>query len=1205
MSFSIPPDDLIFGEAETDKADDEKSVSIKPITPKSDRKTGAGWIPGKDGASGPAKDASDSLPAPPPGLFSPGADPVLGAPPSLGGIALPTPPTGLGAAAGAPPPPPPPPKFNWAAPQAPPPPPNSPAGAGGAPGLILPDLNDNKPPPPGLPPSFPAPPPGLAGLGTATADNAPLPPLDSFQSPPEGFADQLPNVLDLTGSGATSPRTPLSKRPPARGRIHSELHLGDVAKTSPGSPAASTPTASSADSPAASTPTPTSSSSGSPAATTPTSSSAGPPAASKPSASFTDLPAGFGMPYVPPNPALAQKSAPAATPPTQPVTPTPVPKPAAPALPMPSPPPVMPAPSPSEPARVKPEPVAQTPFEPKPIEAKPAEQKPAEPKAAEAIPVESKLVDQKPATSQPAPSPAKPALSLPAKPFTPPKSAPAAEPMRPANAQSANKLTSSRDDKALPKPKSFGQLTSKKGPGDSQVSRTQDIKAPKQPGSYFTKIGEDDTDLPVRPPQTPATPRFPFPDDSMPAMQAVNEMPSWEPGQNAPGFDNLPPDDWQLDDDESIEIKSDIGTYNDGSPPSVSHTDHGDSSEFAPGASEFAAAPAADEHPAESNYDSFKSQDSSPFSGYGSETASDYHDSSQSGTATESSENVTEAGDYAADSSRYADEQPHLKLVEQSSRDSERSVPNSKQFREACLASSTADSAMGNENYKIALPLFKKAYKLFKKASATDSQEFGNCLHKLGDCFYHEEEFQEALDHYEEFVTWAATRGDRPDALTIVVNLKRARTFQKLDRLPECEQSFDTTVKMANQFLPVSHPLFAVVYNSYIAMMQLAGTDSERIKQVEEQFAERMMTSSRTVTIPQDLQEELSAWTDVEQADLDRLERQRQLRLSRQMFQKEPSKSGQLAYSIKHSGIWRTLAITAGTLVLAGGVLLAVIGGMAVMDTGDKKNSKAVDPALAPLVGKTYTSADGLKTVLIEEDGKAKITFGGTNVQMAAKAGPPKEGLAEDIRKMAFGKTSYILEQVEDGLKDQDGTILYEPDNKNLKIPKEMERIADLANYYFSRHQSKYPKKRKSISDMGADVRWENPIGKSVKPLLKAHEFEKYDGEEELTKMLEKYKTGQTVFPQDGKPDVPPGLIECLSLMPFDEYDTEDSVAFIVRSYDSNGKFLTSSLPGQVFVVCQKNGIKFPVIKPELVKSPIKDASKTSLHIKLLPTQSK
>ncbi len=735
-------------------------------------------------------------------------------------------------------------------------------------------------------------------------------------------------------------------------------------------------------------------------------------------------------------------------------------------------------------------------------------------------------------------------------------------------------------------------MVAKKPGGSDPPSRAADGKAPKQPGNFFTKIGENDEDLPPPRPVTPPRPRFP--DESIPAMQPVSETPTWKnESEQRIEFDNLPSEDWELDnaDIEEAPAKG-LDQSIDSVMPSPAIPDPQPSTGFAQVMEE----PSGPMTP-EAAYEPFKQAEYSPFS-QNEETATGETDSNNESYA---QPEESEAARFTPSFSAEEPERPSTRLIEHNDREPERVVPDSKQFREACLASSTADSAMGNENYKVALPLFKKSYKLFKKAAATDSQEFGNCLHKLADCFYHEEEFQEALEHYEEFVGWAASRNDRPDALTIVVNLKRARTFQKLDRLSECEQAFDTTVKMANQFLPVSHPLFAVVYNSYIAMLQLAGTPQERIKQIEEQFAERMMTSSRTVAIPQDLQAELSAWTEVEQADLDRLERNRQLRLSRQMFQKETSKSGQLVHSITHSGIWRTLAIVAVTLMAVGVLSLAVIGFVAFTDQGDKKASKNVDPALAAIVGTTYTSADGLKSVVVDEAGNATLKFGNDSIKLAAKPGLPKEGFGEDIRKMIFGKTAYVLEQVKDGLKDPDGTILYEPANQNLRIPKEMDQIAELANFYFSRHQNKYPKKRKAIAEMGPDVRWENPLGMAMKPLLKTHEFEKYDGDIAFTGMLEKYRTGKRLFEQDGRTDVTAGLVECLSLMPFDEYDTEDSVAFMVRAYDSNGKFLTSSRPGETYVVCQKNGIKYPVLKPEDLKSPIKNAEKTTLHIKLLP----
>lgn len=746
--------------------------------------------------------------------------------------------------------------------------------------------------------------------------------------------------------------------------------------------------------------------------------------------------------------------------------------------------------------------------------------------------------------------------------------------------------------------------------------------------NIFTVIGENDT---VSPPEPK---RVPFPDDSiMPGTGMKAEPPSWQSSQSSgtyrsgitpespttpqTSFDNLPSDDWKLD--ELDQRSTDAGNQLDRKPPSAPS-----------GASPFAPQAVADHQTSsfsstgENNEERrvipfpdesavfIPPQGLSPLgipgsaAGFGeSQTTEGIQNFEATGTTDFSFNHQPTFDEATSNKFEQQAEQPAPKLVEREPTE-DRPVPNSKQFREACLASSTADSAMANDNYKVAMPLYKKAHKQFKKANATDSQEFGNCLHKLADCYYHTEEYEEALGHYEEFIDWSKQRSTQPDVLTVVVNLKRARTFQKLDRLEDCDRAFYETVTMANRALPVSHPLFSVVYNSYISMLRFSGNSADKLKQMEDQFAERMMTSSRTVAIPEDLQEELSAWTDLEKADQERLERNRQLKLSRSMFQNERSRRGQVVHSITGSGVFKTIVIVVVSLLLIGSITVMGFGAYMLLDQSSEKSTQPkdlVDPALGAYVDKVYKSADGLKSLTIKKDGTATFAFGNDSATFAAASGAPKEGLAEDVRKMMFGKSNYVVEEVQEGFRDQDGTILYAEDSRNLRITTDMQNIADLANYYYSRHQSQYPKKRKDFSDMGPDVKWENPLGQSIKPIIKAHEFEKYDGDVAFSETLDKYRKGKKIFEQDGKTGAPPGLIECLSIVPFDEYHTEDGVSFMVRAYDSNGKFLTSSLPGEIFVVCQKNGIKHTVVKPEDIKSPVKDSSKTTAYFKLMSSK--
>lgn len=744
--------------------------------------------------------------------------------------------------------------------------------------------------------------------------------------------------------------------------------------------------------------------------------------------------------------------------------------------------------------------------------------------------------------------------------------------------------------------------------------------------NIFTVIGENDS---VTPPEPK---RVPFPDDSiMPGTGMQAEPPSWQnpqgsgtfrsgitpesPSTPQTGFDNLPNDDWRLDelDQRGKQVRgpggqpgpaknSEQSSASPFAPPGVASNDYQTSPFATPGETpeeKRAVIPFPDESAV-----FVPPQGAAPLGTPGSASAINNFSEPEH---VQEFERAPERDSESANDTSYQfgleqEDKSAQKLVEREPVE-EKSAPSSKQFREACLASSTADSAMANDNYKVAMPLYKKAHKQFKKANATDSQEFGNCLHKLADCYYHTEEYEEALGHYEEFIDWSKQRSTQPDVLTVVVNLKRARTFQKLDRLDDCDRAFYETVSMANRALPVSHPLFTVVYNSYISMLRFSGNSADKLKQMEDQFAERMMTSSRTVAIPEDLQEELSAWTDLEKADQERLERNRQLKLSRHMFQNERSRPGQVVHSITGSGAFKTIVIVVVSLLLIGSITVMGFGAYMLLDQSSDKPAQTkelIDPALGAYVDKVYKSADGLKSLTIKKDGTATFAFGNDSTTLAAASGAPKEGLAEDFRKMVFSKNNYIVEEVQEGFRDQDGTVLYNEDSRNLRITTDMQNIADLANYYYSRHQSQYPKKRKDFSEMGPDVKWENPLGQSIKPIIKAHEFEKYDGDVAFSETLDKYRKGKKIFEQDGKTGAPPGLIECLSIVPFDEYHTEDGVSFMVRAYDSNGKFLTSSLPGEVFVVCQKNGIKHIVVKAEDIKTPIKDSSKTTAYFKLM-----
>ncbi len=522
---------------------------------------------------------------------------------------------------------------------------------------------------------------------------------------------------------------------------------------------------------------------------------------------------------------------------------------------------------------------------------------------------------------------------------------------------------------------------------------------------------------------------------------------------------------------------------------------------------------------------------------------------------------------------------------------------DNKHFREACLAFSTAESALENDNFKVALPLLEKAHRLFIKGGARHRPEFGLCLQRLADSLFHENQDKEALDRYQDFLDWDQRRDPAPNAGRIVVLLKLAKTYQRLEEYDEAEATFDRAVTNVNQALAVTHPLFSVVYNTYIAFLSLLDTQPDKLERIKRELADKLMTASSTVAIPDDLKQELSAWTEPE-AMKRRSERQRQLRLTKQMFQNEKSETEMMVGRFKHAGGFKSLLGTLVAVLLVGSFGVLVFCCAQLFEKQGTTSGATIDNRLAQYVDKQFASADGLRKMVLTSDGSANLTFGDQNLVMPVKVGPPKQGIYEDLQHLLGNKSDYILEQSKDCFKESDETVLYAPDAREMKIVEVMKQVAELANFYYSRNQ-RYPKKRSDMTEMSPEITIDNPLG-GQKPQVKTFEYDKEDGDVAFSETLAKYAAGKPFFEPDGKPGIPPGLVECLSVVPFDASGNDDCRAFLLRAYDSNGRFITSGVPGRCFVLAFKNGVQASTSKPEELKVPIQNQAKTTVYLNLI-----
>lgn len=520
-------------------------------------------------------------------------------------------------------------------------------------------------------------------------------------------------------------------------------------------------------------------------------------------------------------------------------------------------------------------------------------------------------------------------------------------------------------------------------------------------------------------------------------------------------------------------------------------------------------------------------------------------------------------------------------------------------FRKATVLLSTADQASDNGNYKAASNMYKKAYTFFRKVKGTNSAEYANLLHKYGDCLFHLDNMREAVKYYDEHWQLYEHSDIVAQPLKIVVLLKKGKTLHKLKRDQESEAAYKNAILLTNAALSVRHPLYTVVYNTYIESLKANDAPEAAIARVEKEYNTKMAKSSSVVAIPEDLQQELSAWTSNE-THAERMEKRRQLRLSRQMFAQDKVTGRDRVDKMSKSPTSKMAIIIAIVVLVFGSGGATVMLAMRLLNgDSDKPAAKhPVDSKLRRFVGRVYTSADGFKKMQITDNGTVKLTYGDDHKVPSCYSGKAPTGLDHQIKQFFEGKEAYVFKQVAGGFKDQDGTVFYPEEGKTGKVISKMKDLAELAQDYYRTHK-RYPKSRNQFTGLGREVNLDNPLGGGMKPIVNAHEFEKYEGDAAFNEQLEKMRAGAALFKPDGKPDIPGGLIECMSIRPFAEYHTEDGIAFIVRGYDEFGNFISSSQPGKLFVVVQKNGTSWSAARSEAIKAPFSDSSRTTIYIDL------
>lgn len=516
----------------------------------------------------------------------------------------------------------------------------------------------------------------------------------------------------------------------------------------------------------------------------------------------------------------------------------------------------------------------------------------------------------------------------------------------------------------------------------------------------------------------------------------------------------------------------------------------------------------------------------------------------------------------------------------------------------------TAESALSNDNYSVAIPLLNKALLLITESGALMTPEALSCHQKLGECSYQKGDYDEAAEHYVKCKNIIQELDEVQHDITVLVQQKLAKALEKAKRFSEAKRASQESIDLANDLLDPGHPLVSVGYRMHLSLLQKTNAPNSEIESIERELNELDKTPAKDITVSDEVSEHVNYLSG--SFKLENIEKQRKMNQARERMTR-----GQMPSETKRFNMMPVVVTVILLIVVGGGGAAFYFMGMGnspdstASDTTTSdgktpdKTQAPISKAMQPYIGKTLTSADGLKTMTIGEDHSLKYTLAGDSKTLKWKEGDPKKNLVGNLSNMVQNKTTYLLIQTHQGFMDPDKTILYNEDAPDLKVVKEMKHITELANFYYSKFGKKYPSSASRFDKLGPNIKLKNPLGKGMKPLVRFHQYNKDDGQVILDEYLEKMSSGAPNFKPDNTGKSYPGLIECASLRPYEKDVNADGIAFIIRGIGQYGKFISSSKPGVYYTLAQEKGVEIKVFDADELEMPFDAKKETTIHFVL------
>ena len=488
-----------------------------------------------------------------------------------------------------------------------------------------------------------------------------------------------------------------------------------------------------------------------------------------------------------------------------------------------------------------------------------------------------------------------------------------------------------------------------------------------------------------------------------------------------------------------------------------------------------------------------------------------------------------------------------------------------------------ADQEFKSRRYTQAASLYAQALESLRQTRAQGHTDIAYCLQNLSDSYALAGDYQSA---YQVFLELFEVRNNNPGVNNIdliATKYKMAKMLELGGMTEQALSGYAAAMAIAEQSLYEGHPVRAVIYVSYLELLQKTGSGNVQLLSSLNRKVQSAGGDIQLGAIMLDAMH-LREFIGMVRAETTPAEQPSLLDQEISTGEAPPAK-----VPVK------LIAIVAGIILLAG------IGGAALFISSKQASEKKVEKAKVSWLnksfdGQTFESASGQDKLIFLSGGKVETVLDGVKRDLPATVLPPDSELIS-----AAGRSVRLFKRVPDGMLADNARMLYAEGAPQRAIIQRVKNIALAAEKYYQEHKE-YPKTAKDITDIDASVA-ENPVSKTQEDPLFFDAGKERDWDQRKTPVIaDDLEAGH---PMTGESQKAPGSVHCYTFYTGDKYvEGIKCVAFFMRPVGLDGRWLPGAAAGSAYCVTMVAGCQPNVAGISTPRDPVEgDAQVTGIKV--------